>query len=128
MRRPRSASGSRLRLEIAASPSRAHVTTVVEREKRAKPATGIGALSVSLRKSARARQRARRKHALNGGESVQVTNKHNLPLTLALHSDFIEKNHIDKVGILHKDLLRKSEKRLNTTHDKWVIEQWNFAQ
>jgi hypothetical protein len=129
MSRSRSGSRTGMTLQIAASPSRAHVTTVVK--KRADPvdgvATGIGALTVSLHKSARARQRARRKHLLDGGESVQVCNKQNLPLTLALHSDFIEKNHIDKVGILHKDLLKKSEKRLNTTHDKWVIEQWNFA-
>ena len=99
-------------LQIAESPSRGHVKTVVK--KRTDPvdgvATGIGALTVSLQKSARARQRARRKHLLDGGESVQVASKHNLPLTLALHSDFIEKNHIDNVGILHKDLLKKSEK------------------
>ena len=107
MSRRRSGSRAGMALEIAASPSRGHVTTVVKKDPVDGVATGIGALTVTLHKSARARHRARRKHLLDGGNSIQVASKNNLPLTLALHSDFIEKNHIDKVGILHKDLLKK---------------------
>ena len=126
MRRSRSDS-SRLQIQIASSPG-GHVKTLLKREKKKNSSnTGSGALSISLRKSSRCRMREKRKQKLDGGESIQVLNKHNLPLTIALHSDFIEKKHIDKVGILHKDLLNKSQKRLNTKHDKWVIEQWNFA-
>lgn len=119
---------SRLQIQVASSPSGRVKKTLIRQEKKNNSSNGgIGALTISLRKSARCRQRDKRKEELNGGESIQVLNKHNLPLTIALHSDFIEKNHIDKVGILHKDLMSKSQKRLNTKHDKWVIEQWNFA-
>ena len=99
------------------------------RRNRSLPRSGSGALTVNLTPSARSRRRRRATAAAAGVDadrSVQVLNKNNLPLTLALHVDFLEKNHIHQTGIAHKTLLRKCQKRLDTRHNKHVIAQWDY--
>ena len=55
-------------------------------QRRQLPKTGSGALTISLQKSYRAKQRRKVNESLDE-PSIQVLNRNNLPLTLALHTD-----------------------------------------
>ena len=93
--------------------------------RRTLPRSGSGALTISLKQSRRARAR-RKVNASLDEPSIQVLNRDNLPLTLALHSDFLEKNHIHQTGLAHKHLIQTAQQRLETRHGKHVIEQWDY--
>ena len=99
--------------------------TTSTRRRKQLPRSGSGALTISLKQSSRAKAR-RQVNATLDEPSIQVLNRNNLPLTLALHSDFLEKNHIHQTGIAHKHLIQTAPKRLETRHDKHVIEQWDY--
>ena len=89
------------------------------------PKTGSGALTCSLQTSQRTKQRRHVRAGLDE-PSIQVLSRNNLPLTLALHTDQIGKDHIHHTGLVHKTLIQSAPKRLDTRHNKHVIEQWDF--
>jgi hypothetical protein len=96
-----------------------------KRGKNKLPKTGVGALTCSLKKSQQAQYRTRINISLDE-PSIQVLTRNNLPLTLALHTDQIMKDHIHHTGQVHKTLVQSAPKRLETRHNKHVIDQWNF--
>ena len=97
----------------------------ITHKRRKLPKSGSGALTCSLKPSSRFKQRRRVRESLDE-PSIQVLTRTNLPLTLALHTDQIGKDHIHHTGQVHKEVIERAEGRLNTRHNKHVIEQWDY--